>query len=158
MFALAFKFGLVLTILAGSLGGTLAAAADSLPDSAIYPIKLAIEQAQLTLKNDSAGQATYLGESVDGDGLTLSGDVDAVGDPQDHWLVIFPEATFLRMPGMLPFRLGAFDIASATRTPLLPVVLRGTRSILRGGQWFQRTFNSLQSCLLCICLESTISK
>ena len=57
---------------------------------------------------------------------------------QGEMLVIFPEATFLRMPGMLPFRLGAFKIATATHRPLLPVVLRGTRSILRGGQWFPR--------------------
>lgn len=53
-------------------------------------------------------------------------------------LVIFPEATFFRMPGLLPFRMGAFTIASATNTPVLPVVLSGTRSILRGGQWFPR--------------------
>ena len=49
--------------------------------------------------------------------------------------MIFPEATFFRMPGLLPFRLGAFTIACATRTPVQPVVITGTRSILRGGQW-----------------------
>jgi 1-acyl-sn-glycerol-3-phosphate acyltransferase len=53
-------------------------------------------------------------------------------------LVIFPEATFFRMPGLLPFRLGAFTIACGTETPVLPIAIRGTRSILRGGQWFPR--------------------
>jgi 1-acyl-sn-glycerol-3-phosphate acyltransferase len=53
-------------------------------------------------------------------------------------LVMFPEATFYRMPGLLPFRLGAFSIAAAAETPVLPIVIRGTRSILRGGQWFPR--------------------
>ncbi len=53
-------------------------------------------------------------------------------------LVVFPEATFFRMPGLLAFRLGAFSIASAAATPILPVVIRGTRSILRGEQWFPR--------------------
>jgi 1-acyl-sn-glycerol-3-phosphate acyltransferase len=53
-------------------------------------------------------------------------------------LVFFPEATFLRTPGLLPFRLGAFAIACAADTPILPIVLNGTRSILRGEQWFPR--------------------
>ena len=53
-------------------------------------------------------------------------------------LVIFPEATFYRMPGLLSFRLGAFSIACAIASPVLPVVIRGTRSILRGEQWFPR--------------------
>ncbi len=53
-------------------------------------------------------------------------------------LVIFPEATFYRMPGLLPFRLGAFAISCAIASPVLPVVIRGTRSILRGEQWFPR--------------------
>jgi 1-acyl-sn-glycerol-3-phosphate acyltransferase len=53
-------------------------------------------------------------------------------------LVIFPEATLRRMPGLLPFRLGAFVIACGTGTGVRPVVIRGTRSILRGEQWFPR--------------------
>ncbi|MGD8857244.1 MAG: DUF5667 domain-containing protein, partial [Chloroflexota bacterium] len=57
MFALALKLGFIITVLAGSLGGTLAVAADSLPDSAVYPLKLAMEQAQLSLRSDPAEQA-----------------------------------------------------------------------------------------------------
>ena len=53
-------------------------------------------------------------------------------------LVVFPEATFFRMPGLLSFRLGAFAIACATDTPVLPIAMAGTRSILRAGQWFPR--------------------
>ncbi|MGI9465262.1 MAG: 1-acyl-sn-glycerol-3-phosphate acyltransferase, partial [Aestuariivirgaceae bacterium] len=53
-------------------------------------------------------------------------------------LVVFPEATFFRMPGLLQFRLGAFTIACATDTLVLPIAVNGTRSILRGGQWFPR--------------------
>ncbi|MEM1049952.1 MAG: AMP-binding protein [Pseudomonadota bacterium] len=53
-------------------------------------------------------------------------------------LVFFPEATFFRMPGLLPFRLGAFTVACAADAPVVPVVIRGTRSILRGEQWFPR--------------------
>ncbi len=50
-------------------------------------------------------------------------------------LVVFPEGTFRRMPGLLPFRMGAFVIAAQAGLPVVPVTLRGTRSILRDGQW-----------------------
>lgn len=53
-------------------------------------------------------------------------------------LVVFPESTFFRMPGLLPFRLGVFAIACSTGTPVLPISISGTRTILRGEQWFPR--------------------
>lgn len=53
-------------------------------------------------------------------------------------MVFFPEATFFRTPGLLPFRLGAFTIACAAEIPVMPIAISGTRSILRGGQWFPR--------------------
>jgi 1-acyl-sn-glycerol-3-phosphate acyltransferase len=53
-------------------------------------------------------------------------------------LVFFPEGTFLRMPGLLPFRLGAFTTAVESQLPVVPIALRGTRSVLRGDQWFPR--------------------
>jgi 1-acyl-sn-glycerol-3-phosphate acyltransferase len=55
-----------------------------------------------------------------------------------HSLVFFPEATFRRMPGLLPFRMGAFVIAARAGMPVVPVTLRGTRSVLREGQWLFR--------------------
>lgn len=53
-------------------------------------------------------------------------------------LVIFPEGTFKRMPGVLPFHLGAFKLAAASGAPLLPAAIRGSRSILRADSWFPR--------------------
>jgi 1-acyl-sn-glycerol-3-phosphate acyltransferase len=53
-------------------------------------------------------------------------------------LVFLPEGTFTRAPGLLPFRLGAFFIAARQHLGILPLTLRGTRSILRGDQWFPR--------------------
>jgi 1-acyl-sn-glycerol-3-phosphate acyltransferase len=50
-------------------------------------------------------------------------------------LIVFPEGTFRRMPGLLPFRMGAFVIAARAGVPVVPVTLRGTRSALRDGQW-----------------------
>lgn len=51
-------------------------------------------------------------------------------------LVFFPEGTFARMPGLLPFHMGAFIAAAETGVPVVPVTIRGTRSILRSGSWF----------------------
>jgi 1-acyl-sn-glycerol-3-phosphate acyltransferase len=40
---------------------------------------------------------------------------------------IFPEGTFRRAPGLLPFRLGAFRAAVDAGSPVVPVALKGTR-------------------------------
>ncbi|OHC28511.1 MAG: acyl-phosphate glycerol 3-phosphate acyltransferase [Pseudomonadales bacterium RIFCSPLOWO2_02_FULL_63_210] len=51
-------------------------------------------------------------------------------------LVLFPEGTLSREPGLLPFRMGAFVLAARADVPLVPVAIAGSRMILRGGQWF----------------------
>ncbi|MCS6287760.1 MAG: AMP-binding protein [Nitrospira sp.] len=53
-------------------------------------------------------------------------------------LVFFPEGTFTRLPGVKPFRMGAFVVAANTGIPVVPVAICGTRSILRDGQWWPR--------------------
>ena len=51
-------------------------------------------------------------------------------------VLVFPEGTCLRMPGLLPFHLGAFQAAAETNTPVIPVTIRGTRNVLRPDTWF----------------------
>jgi 1-acyl-sn-glycerol-3-phosphate acyltransferase len=53
-------------------------------------------------------------------------------------LVFFAEGTFTRAPGLRPFHMGAFVAAAETGTPVVPIALRGTRSVLRDGQWLPR--------------------
>ena len=53
-------------------------------------------------------------------------------------LAVYPEGTLTRRPGLLAFKLGAFAAAVGAKVPVVPVTLRGTRSVLRGGQWFPR--------------------
>jgi 1-acyl-sn-glycerol-3-phosphate acyltransferase len=53
-------------------------------------------------------------------------------------LVFFPEGTFRRNPGLRPFHMGAFVSAAQAGMPVVPVSIRGTRSILRGGSLFPR--------------------
>ncbi|MEX2205626.1 MAG: AMP-binding protein [Myxococcota bacterium] len=62
--------------------------------------------------------------------------VDALRAGQS--VMFFPEGTFFRTPGVLPFKLGAFLAAAQAGVPVVPAALRGTRSILRGEQWFPR--------------------
>ncbi|MDJ1157008.1 AMP-binding protein [Chelatococcus sp. SYSU_G07232] len=53
-------------------------------------------------------------------------------------LAFFPEGTFDRRSGLRPFHMGAFVVAARAGLPVVPVAIRGTRSILRGGSWFPR--------------------
>ena len=53
-------------------------------------------------------------------------------------IAIFPEGTLHRMPGLLPFQMGAFRAAVEGEAPVVPVILRGTRSLMRNGTWFPR--------------------
>ena len=52
--------------------------------------------------------------------------------------IFFPEGTFSRISGLTPFRMGAFVVAAEAGAPVVPVSIRGTRSILRDGHWFPR--------------------
>ncbi|MEJ1387606.1 MAG: AMP-binding protein [Candidatus Sedimenticola sp. (ex Thyasira tokunagai)] len=51
-------------------------------------------------------------------------------------LFYFPEGTLTRTPGLMPFRMGAFVAAAKAGVPVVPVIIRGTRSILRSESWF----------------------
>ena len=53
-------------------------------------------------------------------------------------MLVFPEGTFFRPPELLPFRLGAFKAAVDTERPIVPIALRGTRSVLPDGTWLFR--------------------
>jgi 1-acyl-sn-glycerol-3-phosphate acyltransferase len=53
-------------------------------------------------------------------------------------LAFFPEGTFTRMSGLQPFHLGAFVAAAQAGVPVVPVAIRGSRGMLRSGQWLPR--------------------
>ncbi len=55
---------------------------------------------------------------------------------QGQMPVFFPEGTFDRRPGLLAFRSGAFSVAAKAGVPVVPVAIRGARSMLRGSDWF----------------------
>lgn len=52
--------------------------------------------------------------------------------------LFFPEGTFRRAPGLMPFRMGAFACAVDSNLPVVPMALIGTRQILVSGSWFPR--------------------
>ena len=51
-------------------------------------------------------------------------------------IVFFPEGTFTTFPGLQPFRMGAFVTAVRAGVPVIPVAIKGARSIVRGNHWF----------------------
>jgi len=53
-------------------------------------------------------------------------------------LIVFPEGTMQRATGLMPFRTGAFQTAAQAQIPVVPVALRGVRSVLRDGTWYLR--------------------
>jgi 1-acyl-sn-glycerol-3-phosphate acyltransferase len=53
-------------------------------------------------------------------------------------LIVFPEGTLMRHTGLMPFRAGAFQVAAQVGIPVVPVALRGVRSVLRDGTWYPR--------------------
>jgi acyl carrier protein len=53
-------------------------------------------------------------------------------------LIVFPEGTLARQTGLMPFRAGAFQVAAQAGVPVVPVALRGVRSVLRDGTWYPR--------------------
>lgn len=55
---------------------------------------------------------------------------------QGRLLVFFPEGTFTRRAGLTEFYLGAFKVAAEAGLPVIPAIIRGTRSMLRADQWF----------------------
>jgi 1-acyl-sn-glycerol-3-phosphate acyltransferase len=53
-------------------------------------------------------------------------------------LAMFPEGHLHRAPGLRPFHMGAFVVAAQAGIPVVPVAIRGTRSMLRPGHHFPR--------------------
>ncbi len=68
----------------------------------------------------------------------IVGDVSQITDKAKagHSLLFFPEGTFTRIPGLLPLHMGAFITAAQSGLPIIPITIKGTRSILRAGSWF----------------------
>jgi acyl carrier protein len=65
---------------------------------------------------------------------------DELADAARHGatLVVFPEGTLMRQAGLMPFRMGAFLTAAHAQVAIVPVALRGVRSVLRDGTWYLR--------------------
>lgn len=53
-------------------------------------------------------------------------------------LLTFPEGTFQRSPGLLPFHIGAFCAAADSGLPIVPIAIHGARSILNPDTWLIR--------------------
>ena len=109
----------------------------ALPPRFGYVVKSELERSPLTRILLSRLGAVFVERFEPGRGTAEAGKALAAvraGDP----LVIFPEGTFVRAPGLLPFRLGSFAVAAEAGVPVVPVALHGTRTLLRAGSWLPR--------------------
>jgi 1-acyl-sn-glycerol-3-phosphate acyltransferase len=99
-------------------------------------------------KRDFASQ-WWMGRLLSGVGALLveradarrsTADVEALAHALRHGenVIVFPEGTFKREPGLLPFHAGAFMAAALAGAPVVPAGLRGTREALRAGTWRPR--------------------
>jgi len=70
-------------------------------------------------------------------------DAEDIANSKQHIqsLFFFPEGTFTRVSGLQKFRMGAFITAANANMPVVPVAIRGTRSILRAESWAVRHGN-----------------
>jgi 1-acyl-sn-glycerol-3-phosphate acyltransferase len=57
---------------------------------------------------------------------------------QGRSLLFFAEGGFNRIPGLRPFHMGAFEAATVANVPVVPIAIRGTRSMLRDVSLFPR--------------------
>jgi len=56
-------------------------------------------------------------------------------------LFFFAEGGFTRIPGLRSFHMGAFEAAVEADVPVVPIAIRGTRSMLRDVSLFPRRGN-----------------
>ncbi|MGH6815435.1 MAG: AMP-binding protein, partial [Hyphomicrobiaceae bacterium] len=98
---------------------------------------------------EELGRQSVAGPFLRGIGAIFARRTDPTGGVEDtekmlaavrggSTVVVFPEGTLTRMPGLLGFHLGAFLVAAKAGLPIVPLTLRGTRFILRDGQWWPR--------------------
>ena len=96
-----------------------------------------------------AGQAPVLGFVLRRVGARFVDRFSAAGSARDarkliraasagESMAFFPEGTFLRHPGLARFRGGAFTAAISGSVPVVPLVIRGSRHIMRGGTFLPR--------------------
>ncbi len=55
--------------------------------------------------------------------------------------MLFGEGACQRMPGLRPDHLGAFQAAVEAGVPVVPITIRGTRTVLRPDTWLPRRGN-----------------
>jgi 1-acyl-sn-glycerol-3-phosphate acyltransferase len=80
-------------------------------------------------------QTQYVNRQSQEQGLAVA--QQAIGAIREgRSLLFFAEGTLQNSPGLMPFKMGAFITAASTGVPIIPIAIRGTRSILRGSSWY----------------------
>ena len=102
-----------------------------------FLVKAELEQSSF-LRTPLLRLGTLFVERFDARGSLASLSAPGEAITSGESIMVFPEGTFRRMPGLLPFHMGAFTVAAEYEVPLIPVAIHGTRQILRADSWFPR--------------------
>jgi 1-acyl-sn-glycerol-3-phosphate acyltransferase len=108
-----------------------------LPARCLFVAKRELNKYLVTRLLLSGIGARYV-ERFDIEGSVEAGEELSALSVRGESLVFFAEGTLRRDPGLRPFHMGAFLGASRSASPVVPVTIRGTRSVLRDGQWLPR--------------------
>lgn len=66
-------------------------------------------------------------------------DLQSIGNQlAGHSVLFFPEGTFDGLSDLLPLKRGAFLVAALAHVPVVPIVIKGTRTVLPPGSWLLR--------------------
>lgn len=108
-----------------------------LPDGFTFVVKRDLAQQRLIAKGLKIAGVRYVERFTHASGADETEELaKAVANGES--LVFFPEGTFQRAAGIMPFYLGAFMVAARTGCTVLPAAIRGTRHILPEGRWLPR--------------------
>ncbi len=108
-----------------------------LPTHVSYAVKKELENAGIASAVLRKLRASFIERSSAERGIQ---DVDAIQKrvEQGETFVFFPEGTFTRRSELSAFRLGAFKIAAEVGCDVVPLVIRGSRSVVRDVQFSPR--------------------
>jgi 1-acyl-sn-glycerol-3-phosphate acyltransferase len=116
---------------------------DGLVLSAVLPLDFAFVAKRELVEGTISGSflkglGTVFVERIDPAGGIETAREIAAALEAGETLVMFPEGTFDRRPGLRAFHVGAFVAACQAGVAMVPVGLAGTRGILRGDSGFAR--------------------
>ena len=108
----------------------------ALPRNLAFAAKREFEDHPLTRVLMRRLGTVFVDRSETGEALAALGQLRE--QAEQRGLAVFVEGTFVSEPGLRAFRVGAFQVAVEAACPVVPLVITGSRRLLRDDQWMFR--------------------